>query len=103
MNYSIDITHIRTRVGLSCECYTNQGGTYEMYKEVIEGITDPFSGRGLKLVCDQTGINGNPAISFCGRCPPDSVLYELIDEIEDKICTRLGLNHIRKEMLYGQK
>ncbi len=103
MRESIGITHIRTRVGLSCECYTNQGGSYEMYKEVIEGITDPFSGMGVKLVCDKTGINGNPAISFCGRCPTDYVLYELVDEIEDKICTQLGLNHTRKETLYAQK
>jgi hypothetical protein len=87
MNNSIESTHIRTCIGLSCAFYTNQGGTYEMYKEVIEGITDPFSGRGLKLSCDQTGINGNPAVTFVGQCPAVYVLYDMIDEIEDKICT----------------
>lgn len=99
---NIEICNISTSIGLSCEKYTNQGGTYEMYKEVIESITDPFSWCGmLKLRCDRSGINGNPTVTFNGPTPSRSEIQYLVAKIENGICSRLGLKLRVSEQLFN--
>lgn len=84
----ITVSLIHTTLSLSCEDYTNKGATYEMFKEVIEGMRDPCS-RYQNIECERSGINGNPKITLYGPCPSHDLLAILLGAIESGIQRRL--------------
>lgn len=64
-----------------------------MYKEEIERITDPFSWcQASKLRCERSGLNGNPVITITGSTPSKEELVNLIEQIENRIRSRLKLS-----------
>jgi len=85
----INLSYVSTIVHLSCEEYTNNGATYEMYKEVIESIRQPYKNSGY-LQCERSGINSNPCVTYFGIYDEEAIDY-IIEEVEDGIRNKLGL------------
>jgi hypothetical protein len=84
----IKVAGVSTTLLLSCEAYTNKGATYEMFKEVIEGMRDPYFGY-KNIDCERSGINGNPKITLTGPCPSQDHIGIILETIENGIQRRL--------------
>ena len=89
---SIDYSNISTNITLSCEWYTNNGATYELYEDVIESIKDDFIPY-TKLRCSRSGINNNPIVTFMGPASINRISY-ILYVVENGIRNKLGLPNL---------
>ena len=78
---SIRLSFIRTEYHLSCESLSNQGATFEMFKNAIESIEDPGL-QGRKLSCVRSGLNGNVGFMTYLANMDELIFYDIVDRFE---------------------